>query len=172
MKKYKIAATLAYGRKLSSGFLATAIVGIAASVLMIPLLIFGAITSNQYEVLLGLIMPLIALPGLSYSISIYRGQNCNIAKWAEDAVLLTAQATETDRIYIHGNHMSKIKISVTFTFNGKKMTQKSGDKNTKKSGIFHLNAGYDVVFCKYVDRPIKILYSPQYDQVMILKMKK
>ena len=51
------------------------------------------------------------------------------------------------------------KLKVSFKYNKKKYVKYSGTKQTN---------GYDSVFLKYSDAQITILYSPQFDEVMIL----
>ena len=52
------------------------------------------------------------------------------------------------------------KLKVSFKYNKKKYVKYSGTKQTN---------GYDRVFLKYSDAQITILYSPQFDEVMIIK---
>lgn len=103
---------------------------------------------------------------------IYLRQSRDIKKWLKDAVLLPAQAMELGRIENGIIYRTKIKISIKFFYNEQKIIQKSGAKNKIKENLFYINVGYDAIFLKYIDREIKILYSPKYDEVMILKDKK
>ena len=59
--------------------------------------------------------------------------------------------------------VSTAKIQVAFEFNGQKYSHLSGDNPNK------IEKGYERIWVKYADREINILYSPTYDQVLILK---
>lgn len=82
--------------------------------------------------------------------------------WLADAVKLTAYACTIGQ-YKAPTLPKGIRIRVTFELNGKKYHKESDIK------IFGGAMGYIASFKKYADRYINILYSPQYDQVMILK---
>ena len=114
-------------------------------------------------------LPLIGISGLVYIIVVISKENRNIRRWKNDSVLLLANATEVDRIENGLTNIVKLKISVKFNYNGIKMMQESGEKNNKKGNLFYIHPGYDAIFLKYVDHPIHILYSPTYDQVLLLK---
>lgn len=169
MKKYKIVATLTYGMKISAGFMGVMTGTMLLCIALIPLLIFCAIQADDYRVFVCFVFPILVVPIWAYIAFLYRKENRDIEKWLKDAVLLTAWATEIGRIRNGVNHIIRIKIALTFTFDGKKIMLQSGEKNTIRENIFYMNIGYDAIFRKYVDRPIQILYSPQYDEVMILK---
>lgn len=171
MKKYKIVATLTYGKKLSVEFMTFMTIIMLLCVAMIPLIIFCAIDSGEYGLFTCFIFPFLVLPTWVYIQFLYWKENRDIEKWQKDAVPLTAWATEIGRIKNGATHVTRIKIALTFTFDGKEITLRSGEKNKIKENIFYMNIGYDAIFCKYVGRPIQILYSPQYDEVMILKRK-
>lgn len=172
MRAYKIKATLTYGRKWSRGMILFLCIGIFLSVAMIPLIILCAVLSSEYAVLICLDLPLIVIPSFSYVLALDRKENKEIQEWRKDAVILPAQAIEADRFKNSVNHIVRLKISVKFYYEGRKIIQESGDKNPRKESIFYSKPGYDAVFRKYINRPIEILYSPKYDEVMLLKIRK
>jgi len=169
MRDYKIVATLTYGKKISTGLCTIGIISILLLLGMIPLTIICAISSTEPAVLSCLSLPLIGIPGLSYVIFIYLKEHQDIKKWMKDAVLLPAHAMEVDRIENSVNHIIKLKILVKFIYNGQKIIQESGAKNTIKESMLYIHPGYDAIYRKYIDRPINILYSPEFDQVLIIK---
>lgn len=57
------------------------------------------------------------------------------------------------------------KISVSFFYDNQQFVRRSGSK--KQNTFLYQIDGYNAVYKKYVDRNIKILYSPRYDEVMI-----
>lgn len=169
MNNYKIIASLTYGKKISGAVTVLIYVALLLCVTIVPLAVFCAIYYTKYEVLVCLFLPLIGIPGLVYVIIIITKENRNIRRWKSDSVLLSAYAIEVDRIKNGLTNIIKLKISVKFIYNGIKMVQESGEKNKKDGNLFYINPGYDAIFLKYVDHPIHILYSPTYDQVLLLK---
>lgn len=59
----------------------------------------------------------------------------------------------------------RAKIRVKFKYNGKHYTKYSGYKN--KNGNY-IN-DFQAIWVKYADKSIKILYSQNYDEVIVLK---
>jgi len=88
-----------------------------------------------------------------------------ITLWLEDAVELKAYSkrigTLTPSLFI----IKYAIIQVDFIFNDVKYSRIS-------TGWSRNFKGYRYAFAKYADREINILYSPKYDQVLILKDKK
>lgn len=86
--------------------------------------------------------------------------------WMEDAVELPAYAKKLDQKYWVG--IPLIKLQVEFTFDGIKHTCTT---ESERRGIMDLGrpVGYFSGISKFSDRKVNILYSPQYNQVMILK---
>jgi len=86
-----------------------------------------------------------------------------ILVWLEDAIELTAYS---ERIGVWTPlFQSLVKIQVYFEIDGNMHTQIS--KGKPIGGITH--NGYHNLWKKYADRKINIIYSPKYDQVIVLK---
>lgn len=81
-----------------------------------------------------------------------------IKRWLEDAVLLSAISKKL----LSAGIPSSSKIQIEFVYNGKKKKQVSLPGKLLQ---------IQTIFSRYADREIQILYSPKYDQVMILKDK-
>lgn len=87
-------------------------------------------------------------------------QEKKITEFLKDAIpIITEVEPVPGRVLIFNG----IKIRVSFSYNGKNYIRCSGRLTEKFSD------GYDKVFIKYVNRKVKALYSPQYDQVMFVK---
>lgn len=86
--------------------------------------------------------------------------------WIKDAVELTAYAKKLDEKRWVGVPM--IKLQVEFTIDG--INHICTTENERR-GLIDLGrpVGYFSWISKYADRKINILYSPKYNQVMVLK---
>ncbi len=80
-----------------------------------------------------------------------------------DAAVLAASAKDYD---VSGSARATqgSKITVNFEYNGEKYTRSSG-----QYGKTMLKNGYDKVFNNYVNKEILILYSPKYNQILLIK---
>ena len=85
-----------------------------------------------------------------------------VVLWLEDAVKTTAYSSKIDEWSI-GFYPSVIKICVKFSLNGLTYSRESSGTNVGGK------PGYLGVFKRYADKEISILYSPKYDEVLILK---
>lgn len=98
-------------------------------------------------------------------------KNFNLKKkillWLKDAVELTAETIVLDSFKTFGHPFAETKLLVKFVYKRETITRTSEDK-TKKDHWYKRN-GYFKVLSKYGNKTIKILYSPFYDQVLILK---
>ena len=85
----------------------------------------------------------------------------HILQWLEDAAELSADAKVIDvqRISLL---FPRAKVQVSFVLEGRKMTRESGKQGK-------IGSGYQSFWMRYDKRPVRILYSARYDQVMILK---
>lgn len=170
MKKRRIVATLAYGKIFSPMIMTMFIVMLFCGVMLIPLLIVFAILRNEYLLLLGLLLSVLCIFLSVYAIVHHIRIKREINLWKQDAVLLMAKSKiiEEKTVYDRGIPQGKeAKVSVKFQYNENKLKHVSGEKI--KKDIFHSYKGFDSIFLKYGDCEIDILYSPRFDQVMILK---
>lgn len=85
-----------------------------------------------------------------------------ILLWLQDAVEIKAYA-KTLSTWGPIFEAKSTRLQVNFTFNGKKITKIS---QGKQLGV---PDGYHRIWTEYADKEINILYSPKYDEVMILK---
>lgn len=105
--------------------------------------------------------------GVLYAIHRNNRLKKKILLWLDDAVLLPAKTQVSGSFRTYGHPVAETKLLVEFYYKGKKIIRESGDK-TKKDHWYKRN-GYFKVLSKYGNRDIRILYSPTYDQVLILK---
>lgn len=82
--------------------------------------------------------------------------------WLEDAIELKAFVNYVDE-KIALLQPAATKIQVNLILDGKHFYKES---SVKHSGW---QPGYDKFFTKYVNKEVKIMYSPKYDEVMIIK---
>jgi len=96
----------------------------------------------------------------------YRKLYKEIEIWLPSTVHLKAQSVIKDFFFQRIGFIKRkyVKIEITFQYNGKTINRESSVK-----AFGGREGGYDIVFSKYADREIDILYSPEYDQVLILK---
>ena len=157
----KIVATLEYGKKCSTQICLIWIKINAISTiffLVVPLIYI----ENGY--LLGiipcLVLFLIAINTMKYHINVDK----EIKLWKDDAVQLKATSKIIDEeTFIGEIPTTYYKIEIYFKYQNKRIKKISGGQKRFK--------GYATIYRKYSNRVIDILYSPKYDQVMILKDK-
>ena len=110
---------------------------------------------------IGLIFGGILFSGTALYLIVKNYINCkNCKKWAQDAIELYATSVGIKKAHFAFSNIGLRKLKVSFKYNKKKYVKYSGTKQTN---------GYDRVFLKYSDAQINILYSPQFDEVMIIK---
>lgn len=80
-------------------------------------------------------------------------------EWMEDAVVLSATTKGIKKPLPSFTDIFLRKLEVSFKYEGKRYVKYSGTKQSN---------GYDRVFSRFVDKEISILYSPRFDEVMIL----
>lgn len=85
-----------------------------------------------------------------------------VVTWLSDAVKTTAISSKVGE-YRAGLQPSSVKIRVEFSLNGLTYSRES------TAACFGGKPGYLGAFKPYTDRKIKILYSPKYDEILILK---
>ena len=93
-----------------------------------------------------------------------------IKVWMQDAVPYTvfAEKADEDRTGVHRvRHYitPAVRIAVRFRYQGRRITRFSGEG---QKGV-NTRDGYSPGWYKYCNREIDILYSPKYDQVIVLK---
>lgn len=138
--------------------------------LIMPLLtlILIIIPQVEWDSKLILTMTLVNIIFLSFlGVMIYvKVKNDKIKKkiimWLYDAVELKAYCKKVDENRL-GIQPKAVKIQVKFEYNNKTYSRESTAK------IFGGQQGYLSIYKKYVNKKIRILYSPKYDEVMILK---
>ena len=171
----KIAATLkyaemppiksfkAYKRNL---ILATVLVcGIAAAIIIIVAVMYA--TGNAELDAAGLVLTIvgIAVFVVLYFVFVYffTKKIRDINSWLQDAVPLKANcicvATDLQPNGVLPFEIYKIKVN--FKYNGKHYSKQSENDGWHK--------GFSPIWHKFVGKDIDILYSPKYDQVLILK---
>ena len=165
LKMSDIAASLEYGLHLT-GILYFMIISILIGgcflELLVPIIFLYEEPPFEYEVIL---IPSI-MGGIFILISAIWLIKNNLLKrkmriWMEDAVELYAYSEELSKIGML-LQVSETKIRVKFQWEGRNYVRISGNGKRK---------AYQKVFTKYANRYIRILYSPKYDQIMILKDK-
>lgn len=87
-----------------------------------------------------------------------------ILLWLKDVVEIETYSKKIDSYWNPASVISHIKIQVDFKFNEKIISKTSAGKVIGITG-----EGYHKIWAKYADRKINILYSPKYDEVLILK---
>lgn len=85
-----------------------------------------------------------------------------VSVWLDDAVKTTAISSKVGE-FRAGSQPSSVKISVKFGLNGITYTRES------TATCFGGKPGYLGAFSRYADKQIEVLYSPKYDEVLILK---
>lgn len=172
-KKPKIVASLRYGRLISGWLLGLFIFscvldvgGILFSIIIYTLIRLGIIPPDEDEIILlyfGIVFVLCL--ALSLFFLIRRAMlKKKMMLWRQDAVYLTAHS-KTLGVKNNPPALPAYAIEIDFVYNERLIIKRSGNPEKPKSG-------YDPIFGHYANREIKILYSPSYDQVMILKDKR
>ena len=104
-------------------------------------------------------------------------KNKNAKRWLSDALIvnLDAMCEKIDNDLVLGlpNNVlyvnNKTWIAVKFKYNNKKIVKYSGDKKPTDKNNLWFNSGFFSCFNKYVNKQIKIFYSPSYDEVFIVR---
>ena len=173
MEISKVSATLENGRIFSKGILVLLYIGGVSSFLVFLIGMLMAVTNflengiAQGVLFLSCVLLVcgVFIGGFTYLIIRDKKLKKEIKIYLQDAVLLEAQTEDIGSLSVSRRFYDGTKIRVSFEYEGKVITKESG--SPKKTG--KITNGYDKVFWKYINRTINILYSPQYDQVMLLK---
>ena len=173
-KLHSIAATLKYGLSSADSPKKIRTVYIIFSCICIALLIV-AITMLSIEqqaepsdwatfawAIVACLIAFLGLPLIWLVIVIKNEKRYNeIDRWVEDAIQLESYVSKIDIKYWYG--MQLIKICVSFNIGGieyKRYSERADGARPK---------GYYPYLLNFADKHIQILYSPKYDEVMILK---
>lgn len=162
----KISITLEFGRIYTGLLLIFFYMMFFLSVLASCLIFIIALTEDSRLFLVFLLCCIIAI--CFAVVIIINHKNClRVKEWLNDAVKLKAYAKKLDESKVYSGiiPLKATKIIVTFIYNGQHVSKMSG-KQDKAISRFN---GYSPALEKYVDREFDIMYSPKYDQVMILK---
>lgn len=167
VRKVKVIASLEFGA-VYTGLKLCFLVGTFVSLFGVSVIFSIFAITQDISFLAGMIAFFMCAIGLLIVLIINHHNLKLIKLWKEDAMLCTAKTKTlgSSRIYSGGIPLITSKISVVFYCQDKLIKKDSGTKKSK--GIKLLN-GYSKLFIKFSDREIQILYSPKYDQVMILK---
>ncbi|MBO4989747.1 MAG: hypothetical protein J6D37_05395 [Clostridia bacterium] len=168
--KKDVVASLEYGERMP-------MLGVVCGWMLVILGIFlgilpfcGALSLEADEVEDMMIAVFIALPfsiacGCYLLIWYYRW-NRKVDLWLQDAVHLEAKCEEMSRSRI-GRSGTGYKILVRFRYDGKRRTVYSG---RRRKGKLMTEGGFGGIYYYYAGRVVDILYSPKYDQVMLLRL--
>ncbi len=177
IKLNRIDATLKYGQFFTSGWLVffysliafCAIMPVSSIVYLI--LVFLGIEIPDSETTLSLTCSNIVCCATILGVIYVLYRNCKLKKkiliWLEDAIELTAETTTLDRFRTFGHPIAETKLQVEFYYCGVLKIQSSYDD--AKEDHWYKRNGFFKILSKYADRTIKILYSPKYDEILILK---
>jgi hypothetical protein len=133
-------------------------------------IILLAIPQVEWDMQLVILMSICDIGSFSLlSVSVYVKIKNNklinsITAWLDGAIEVRAYSKKMNENRL-GIQPKATKIQVSFTLNGQVYKKESTAKG------FGGQQGYLGAFNKYADREINILYSPRYDEVLILKQK-
>lgn len=91
-----------------------------------------------------------------------------ILLWLEDAIEVEGITKTIDKrkwMIV----ASLVKLKIEFIINGVKFERYTGDEKVSPYWNYHARDGYYSGIEKFADKKVKLLYSPKYDEVMILK---
>lgn len=182
MKEFKyvlksIDASLQYGQYFSGKWMVLFISLIAYCVVLILAFFIWLILVNcgieQYDndahvsMTCCLCVAVLVIIGMLYVMYKNNRLKKKILLWLNDAVKLHATTRVLESFRTFGHPIAETKLLVEFYYINKRIICESGD-NTKKDHWYKRN-GFFKVLSKYGNKEIKILYSPTYEQVLILK---
>lgn len=177
-KMARIAGLLSYGtfwseskKKIMIEYIAIALICLFAIVLAVTML-----TIEQFEnpdnilgyvfTIIGFVLVFSLLPILLLVFIIKNEKKRKqVELWIEDSIEIEATSNSIG-VKRQLGLFDCVKIQVNFEIDGICYSRES-DSNIYKKKNFE--GGYYYLWSKYADRKVKILYSPKYDQVMILK---
>ncbi len=171
-KLKKVAGSLEYGPLMQRWELIMQVGGIFCSAFFVALLLWMAFTEEEMEaapVLFAIVALLMVGCASVFLVNLIKNHRHlkAIGRWMQDAVPYTvfAEKVDEDRIGYRWKYLPAVRIAVRFRYQGRRITRFSGEG---RNGLNTRN-GYAPGWKKYCDREINILYSPKYDQVIVLK---
>ncbi len=163
--KRKIVASLTYGKGMS----------VVALIICTVLLFSGAgilylgVNAEGADKWFNLISGILIVIAMIYCLFTGIQMNIRIKLFQKDGVELTAISSMPENGVVFDQDACKVKLRVEFFYQGEKHVQVSGEKWPYVKIISGLEGlGYHKVFKNYEGREINILYSPKYDEVLIL----
>ena len=121
---------------------------------------------------IGIAIGLLLVPAVLWGLFIHNEKIRNkILLWLQDAVELEGHCETLSEDYTSAplnqliSSPSRIRIRIKFKYNGKHYSRDSGYRN--KNG--ELKNEYQAIWIHYADKSVKIMYSPEFDEVIILK---
>ena len=169
-KKYLkyIAASLEYGPVSYAKARVVFYFGIVSSPFFAVLAVLMAV-SVAFGFLLFLIIPVLLLPLCFYLFLHAKKRKKKFASWLDDAAEYTAESKKIDSEFDLLALARVYRIQIKFDFEGAKIQRISGRPDHYEFDVYDVENGYHSVFRDFVDKEIRILYSPEYDQILILK---
>ena len=169
-----IAASLEYGNISGKAVRTFLTVVLVLTFLTIPATIAAGIFLNTVY-FAGFLFAGIVLPALIYAMVRCGKSVKRVLPFLEDAVELTVSSKKTDS-YTRFNFAKGIndistlcRIQIKFEYKKRKIIKNSGAPGVYEPTVYNARTGYARIFNEYTNRDIRILYSPKYDQILILK---
>lgn len=153
MKKKKIKATFKIEFGTSRRFIRALIGAIVFTFMVMIVFIVAFVLDHDYELLAAsIVFYLFGIVLMALVLAEKIKPHKEIEKWMQDAIEYDVQCTSVEK------NGKKDAICVKFDYNGRTITKVSN--------------GCSRYYTKCVGKEIKILYSPKYDEVMILSINK
>ena len=151
------------------------IVVLCLSLLSLTIVMISIEQSNSYDSVFSFVITIIIssfiyllLPTvLAILITLNERMRKLVNLWLEDAIIVEAFAKNIGVKSQFGLFKS-VKLRVEFDLEGIHYSKESQSKHYKNSKF---EQGYYRIWSKYADKKVKILYSPKYDEVMVLELK-
>ena len=164
MKKYRVLASLKYGKLYPRIIRIFALIGFIAGMLALPGTIVVFIQEKDLAFLFLILFVALAMSGCIYAYIKLIEVKKNVLLALKDGIELQGDATRTDSKgrSVYG-HILDERLTVKFFHEGKKYIKVSEKPNAKRPFL-----GYKI-FQHYVGKSISILYSKTQDDVLIIK---
>ena len=165
-KRYRIVASLEYGKVYSIIIQSICLIGIIAGIFCIPGIIILFIREYQPGLFLLIFFFGLCLPSLVYGYLSIRTVRKKVSLALKDAVELRGEAVITDA----NGHSLGVKYSedcyltIKFLYKGEKFIRRSAKPSLKRPFI-----KFDKLFRKYERKTVQILYSESQDHVLIIE---